>query len=204
MSFNELFPELFSVISGHLPLAYRPPTLFSLALTCHWIYDVIVPHLLYNDVRLIGNEAVVVSALTALTEAKAVIEENTRNLKKKNTSPSHCIHHMCIDSVSTFGVSTPNNVLDILKNLIDMDGLPNLSSLTLHIRSDWDGIVELRDMIDAFLIIPPSFWQSLKFKCPNLKNIHITHISQKAGDEWIERELLSFRVSSYFESPLLF
>ena len=186
MSFKNLFPELFPVITNHLPLAHRPTTLLSLALTCHQIYRVIVPYLLYRDVRLAGDQSV--SALTALN-AKA------QSVTKREASPSHCIRHLCINSVSKFGVFSPNSVLDILQNLIDADGLPNLSSLTLHISSDWNGIVQLENIIDAYLIIPSQFWQSLKSKCPNLKNINMTEISQTVGDEWIERELLSLKAS---------
>jgi hypothetical protein len=191
--FNDLFPELFLVISNHLPLAYRPQTLLSLALTCRHIREIVIPHLLYRDVRLVNNQA-----LHALkiwnAKAQAVTEEDIQ--KNGNPSPSHFIHHLCIDAALATPLATksPDHCLDALHRLIDVNGLRNLTSLTLHIRSRWDGL-ELEDFTDAFLIMPSSFWQSLKSKCPNLKHIHMTDMSQKLGDEWIERELFSSKVS---------
>ena len=40
---------------AHLPLD-RPLTLLLLALTCHRLYEVVIPHLLYNAVGVVGEE----------------------------------------------------------------------------------------------------------------------------------------------------
>ena len=191
--FNDLFPELFLVISYHLPLAYRPSTLLSLALTCRQICEIVIPHLLYKAVRLVDDQALL-ALKTLNAKAQAVTEEDIQ--QQGNPSPSHCIHHLCIDATlaTPLATKTSDHCLNALHKLIDIDGLPNLTSLTLHTRSHWDG-VELEDFTDAFLIMPSSFWQSLKSKCPNLKHIHMTEMSQKFGDEWIERELFSSKVS---------
>ena len=113
MSLQDIFPELFPIISEkHLPLAHRPTTLLSLALTCYQIYGIIVPYLLYNDVRFAGDQSV--SASTALNaKAQSVTKED---IQQRETFPSHCIH-LCINSISKFGVFSPNSVLDILQNL---------------------------------------------------------------------------------------
>ena len=195
-SFNDLPPELLPIISGHLPLVYRPSTILSLALTCHRIYEIVAPFLLYNNVHLVDDLAL--STLKAFNaNAEVVTEEDI--LIRGNPSPSHCIHHLCIDSDISIPISaTPDTWFHALHKLIDVDGLRNLSSLTLHIESDQSGIEESDlDSLEAYFAIPLSFWPSLKSKCPNLKNIHMTGISQQFGDEWIERELFAFNVSRF-------
>jgi hypothetical protein len=196
--FNDLAPELISEISRHLPLVYCPSTILSLALTCHRTHDIVAPFLLYNNVHLMDDQAF---PTLEMLNAKAEIVTEEDILIKGNPSPSHCIHHLAIDSSISIPVSTTHDHwFSLLHKLIDMDGLRNLLSLTLHIESDQTGMDEMDFFYsaEAYFAISPSFWRSLKFKCPNLKNIHMTGISQQFGDEWIDRELFAFNVSALF------
>jgi len=100
-SFNDLPPELLPIISGHLPLVYRPSTILSLALTCHRIYEIVAPFLLYNNVHLVDDLAL--STLKAFNaNAEVVTEEDI--LIRGNPSPSHCT--ICV-SILTYRYQSP-------------------------------------------------------------------------------------------------
>ena len=187
---SELPFELFLVISAHLPLPYRPSTLLSLALTCHRLYEVVIPYILYNAVRVVGEERALrtLNALTA--KAASVNEEDIQ--KKGNPSPSHCIHHLCIESSIATPIRSPDHSVKALQKLIDVDGLRHLSDLTLHIDAAWDGML---NSIDDYIALPSLFLESLRKKCPHLKNIYLSpDILQKFENKWIERELFSNKV----------
>lgn len=196
-SFTSLYPELFPIISAHLPLAYRPPTLLSLALTCHRLYEVVVPHLLYNDVRLVGEDQALATLNKLIAKAQLVNEEDIQ--KKGNPSLSHCIRRLCIDSSIKTPIRTPDHSINALQKLVDVDGLRHLSDLTLHISGEleWDGSSDSEsgnNAIDDFLTLPSSFFISLRTKCPHLKSVYLTDFTQAFKNVWIELELLSFEV----------
>ena len=178
MSLSELFPELFHVISGHLPLVYRPSTLLSLALTCQRLHDIVIPHLLYVNVRLVGED----QASPTLNTLIAKVENEEDIQKKGNISPSHCIHHLCIESSTTTPIRTPDHYINTLQKLVDVDGLRHLSALTLHVNGGWDE----SPVDNTFLTLPSSFLESLRTKCPHLKSVHLTGLSQELGNNWID------------------
>lgn len=151
-SFRELLPELFPVIIEHLPVVYRPSILRSLALTCHRIHDVVFPELTYDSVWLVGEDQALTTLNMLTARAELVTAQDIQ--KQGNPSPSHCIHHICLDSSIKTPTHVPNS-LDALQKLIDVDGLRHLSSLTL--RVDPTGHLKL----------PSSFFTSLETKCPN-------------------------------------
>jgi hypothetical protein len=181
---SELPFELFVVISAHLPLAYRPSTLLSLALTCHRFHEVVIPYLLYNAVRVVGERRALRTLNTLIAKAATVNEEDIQ--KKGSPSPSHCIHHLCIESTMFY---TPDHSINALQKLIDMDGLRHLSDLTLHIDSMVPFFAGTREL-------PSLFLECLRKKCPHLKNVDFkfTVLSQEFGNKWIERELFSIKV----------
>ncbi|KAF8963429.1 hypothetical protein BDZ97DRAFT_1919861 [Flammula alnicola] len=163
-SFSELFPELFPVIIGHLPL------------------------LMYGHVRLVGEDQALSTLNALIAKAEIVTEEDIQ--KQGNPSPSHCIRHLCIDSSIKTPIRTPGHSLNALQKLIDVDGLRHLSALTLQVIREWDG-TEGNNPTDDFLKLPSSFDTSLKTKCPNLKAVHLSYFSQEFGKEWIEPEIFS-------------
>ena len=181
MSLSELFPELFHVISGHLPLAYRPSTLLSLALTCQRLHDIVIPHLLYENVRLVGED----QALPTLNTLIAKLENEEDIQKKWNPSLSYCIHRLCIESSTTTPIRTPEYSINALQKLVDVDGLRHLSALTLHVDGGWDGSA-VDDPFDVYLTLPSSFLESLRTRCPHLKSVHFTGLSQEFENYWID------------------
>ena len=186
-SFSDLFPELFLIISAHLPLVYRSSTLLSLALTCRCLHEVVIPHLLYNDVRLVGEDQALPTLNTLIAKAQLVNEEDIQ--KKENPSPSLFIHRLCIESSINTPIRTPDHSINALQKLVDVDGLRQLSDLTLHISEKWDGTSDT--IGDIYPTLPSSFFISLRTKCPNLKSIYLSGFAQGFENEWIEPELLS-------------
>jgi hypothetical protein len=189
---SELPFELFPEISAHLPLAYRPSTLLSLALTCHHFYEVVIPNLLYNAVRLVGEEGALRTLNTLIAKAASVNEEDIQ--KKGNPSPSHCIHHLCIES-SIFGLKTRKSLsINALQKLVDMDGLRHLSDLTIHV----DRTTIFSNGTRSSLTLPSFslFLECLRKKCPHVKNVYLTdlNLSREFENKWIERELFSIKV----------
>ena len=140
------------MIIEHLPVVYRPSILRSLALTCHRIHDVVFPELTYDSVWLVGEDQALTTLNMLTARAELVTAQDIQ--KQGNPSPSHCIHHICLDSSIKTPTHVPNS-LDALQKLIDVDGLRHLSSLTL--RVDPTGHLKL----------PSSFFTSLETKCPN-------------------------------------
>ena len=184
--------ELFLVISAHIPLPYRPSTLLSLALTCHRLYEVVIPYLLYNAVRIVGEERALRTLNTLIAKAAPVNEEDIQ--KKGNPSPSHYIHHLCIESSIPTPVRSQDHSITALQKLIDTDGLRHLSDLTLYMSGEWDG-TSMPNSIDMFPTLPSLFLESLRKKCPHLKNVYLAaDISQEFENNWIERELFSIEV----------
>src|ERR1700683_4603786 len=88
-----LAPELFPLISRHIPKSYRAANLLALALTCHRLCEVIIPHLLYCDVRLEGDTW----TLAFLMRLRAAAELTTdHDVQMGNLSLSHHIHSLYI------------------------------------------------------------------------------------------------------------
>ena len=110
---SELPFELFHVISSHFPLAYRPSTLLSLALTCNRLYEVVVPYLLYNAVRVQGEEQASRTLNMLTAKAAPLSEEDIQ--KKRNSSPSHCIHHLCINTSITIPILTSDHSINAVR-----------------------------------------------------------------------------------------
>ena len=191
ISFSELFPELFPIVASHLPLPYRPPTLLSLALTCHRLHEVVIPRLLYSDVRLVGENLAIQTLNTLIAKAERV--DGVEIQKERNPSLNH-IHHLCIDSSIKTPIRTPAyHSINALQKLVDVDGLCRLSSLTLHVNCDWD--MSFGDNpIDIFPTLPSSFLTSLRTKCPHLKSVYFTGLSPEFGNKLIVPVLFSIKV----------
>jgi len=190
-SFSELSPELFPVIIEHLPLVYRPSILRSLALTCHRIHDIVFPELTYDTVWLIGEDQALTTLNMLIARAELVTAQDIQ--KQGNPSPSHCIHHICLESSIKTPIRVPNS-LGALQKLIAVDGLRHLSSLTVQVVCEWDG-TEGNDPTGHLLKLPSSFFTSLKTKCPNLKRVQLSDFLQEFRKEWIEPHIFSIKVN---------
>jgi hypothetical protein len=155
----------------------------------------VVPYLLYNAVRIEGEDQAL-RTLNALT-AKAAPMNEEEIQKKPNLSPSHYIHHLCIDTVIN---PSSDHSINSLRKLIDMDGLRHLSDFTLHIKGEWGSAgfgystesLSIRTNINLTL---PSLVlvDSLK-KCLHLKNVYFTDYTQEYEEMWLKHELFSIKV----------
>jgi hypothetical protein len=123
--------------------------------------------------------------------------------KQGNPSPSHCIHHIYLDSLITIPIRAPNDSLGALQKLIDVDGLRHLSSLTLQVVCEWDR-TEGNDPVIQLFKFPSSFLTSLETKCPNLKRVRFSEFSQEFRKEWIEPYIFSNKVMLQFYAPIPF
>ena len=200
---SEFPSELFLEISSHLPLVYRPSTLLSLALTCRRLYKVVIPYLLYNAVRVEGEEQALRTLNMLTAKAAPVNEEDIQ--KKVNPSLSHYIHYLCIDSSITMPILTSDHSINALQKLIDVDGLRHLSDFTLHVDGGWPhGIVTWpADDINMYLSLSSLLLESLRKKCPHLKNVYLSHFLQEFGNKWIEPELSSIKVYNRLQSYIV-
>lgn len=197
-SFVELSPELFPVIVEHVPLVYRPETLLALALTCHRIHEIVFPELVYDSVRLVGEDQALTILDDLISKAELVSQEDIQ--KRGNPSLSHCIHHLCLDS----SIGTPirsRSSLDALRKLLEVNGLWHLMSLRLRVDANWDGTED--DDSAGFITLPSSFFISLGKRCPHLQRTHISDVSQTFQREWIEPHIFSLEVSILSSGSIL-
>ncbi|KAG6836452.1 hypothetical protein H0H93_007884 [Arthromyces matolae] len=172
------FPsELISVVAAQLPWHNRAPTLLSLALTSHYLCNVIIPHILFTHVRLVGEDE-------AAPVVADFIDAMTRTLIRNDSTMipySHYIQHLYIHGNSTASDDDDElkhelTLLELqIQRMIDFDGLPNLVSLTIHrdYRSD-------APLSNGFW-----FWNDIRKHCPNFQGLHVTGLMQDHDSEWI-------------------
>lgn len=89
MSLSALFPELVALIADHVPLHYLPQTLLALALTSRHFYKIVVPHVLYRDVRVSGTE-----------QPKCLLErfvEEVRGCEAGDIPRAHCVRRLLVE-----------------------------------------------------------------------------------------------------------
>ena len=191
---SELPFDLFPVISSHIPLIYRPSTLLSLALTCRHLYEVVVPRLLYDAVRVEDeDEEQALQTLNMLiAKAEPMIEEDSIQ-KKRDPSPSHYIHHLFIDtSITELPNPTSDHPISALQKLIDRDGLPHLSDLTLRINGDWH--IDGDTTKWCHLALSSLLLQETLKKCPHLKTIYLCDLTYEFEKTWMEHEVFYNKV----------
>jgi hypothetical protein len=160
---TSLAPELFLLVSRHIPRLYRPASLLTLALTCRRLHEVVIPRLLYHDVRLEGDATWALSFLEPLRAAAELTSE--KDVQLGNIPLSHHIHSLCIRNYE-YCTEFAQIVLYELRLLIQCGGLRNLQSFTIHLRGDlhsWDGIDR-------------PFWRTAKAQCPRLTEVHLSGI----------------------------
>ena len=107
---TKLLPELFPLITSHLPLYVTPSTLLSLALTNHWYYEV-VHELLYSRLILRNEKDAITTFLKILDNpnlGKAVRE----------------VHVMSELTVATMEGKTAFDAVTGLKKIIKAGSIP--------------------------------------------------------------------------------
>ena len=195
VSLDSLPPELVHEIPAHLPNLHRPSVLLSLALTCRFLYDIIIPNLLYQAVWLEGEAR----AMGVLSGFNARLGQNSYH------RISHHVRYLAIKSDINRATQDelPTNSFRGLRTLINAGGLPKLVSLSLHFgkRWFWDpsdlGIIRKCGELDH------SFWGALRDKCPSLTHVRLTGViqdSEELGANWItDSGLFDFTVSTVIE-----
>jgi hypothetical protein len=103
--------------------------------------------------------------------------------EKPSLSPSHYIHHLCIDTAIN---PLSDHSIKALRKLIDVDRLRNLSDLTLRVNgNDSDNSTEPLPTGTYINLTLPSLVmvESLK-NCPHLKNVYLTDYTQVYEKKW--------------------
>src|SRR5437870_4881665 len=132
---GDLLPEILSIIASHLPLYIYPSTLLALGLTNRRLNGVVVPYLLYRHICLKGKKCALPVLVKQADADRPPLGHFTRQL-----------------FISTEPADARDGRVDIigqLSALIDVGGLPNLISLTLHMSGNGN------------LGLDASFWCSL-------------------------------------------
>src|ERR1700683_2234679 len=149
-----LLPELFPIISSHLPLYARPLTLLALALTNRRFKEIIIPRLLFQQVWLEGDKHILEVLRMLNTQAEAV------NGRRGSEIP--VAHHVRRLSISAdIPKDAKWRIVDIvsqLQALINIGGLHRLVSLAIHMTEGW---YRDYDPVWGFDRLDSSFWRSL-------------------------------------------
>lgn len=176
---DTLQPELFPLIAAQLPRYCQPATLLSLALANRALCDIIIPHVLYNQIILEG-ERPTLHVLDAL-------QISSQKTSGGTLPPSHKVQGLYIRSdLSKESRDNNTSVIKALEKVIQNGCLPNLKSLAIHLRSGWY-YDEKFQSIDGFGRLDDSFWSSLKLQCPRLKEISLNGFTDDENQPWLER-----------------
>jgi hypothetical protein len=184
-------PDIFPIIASHLPLYHQPSTLLKLALTNRRLKEIIVPHLLYQHVRLDGKERALQLLGTLKGQAHKIDEECG------GWRLGRYVRRLYVSSDLPKGIRASSDTVTLLRALIDLGGLPNLVSFTLHATCGW--YVRGGSMpVHGFHQLDASFWDSLKEKCPSLKEISLSGVMDLLEYRWAEGYgLFKYKVSSF-------
>ena len=179
-----LAPEIFPLISKHIPRSYRASSLLATALACRRLCDNIIPHVLYRDVRLRGDQF----ALAFLVQLRAAAELTSENDVQMGHIPlSHRIHFLCIDQdKDPADPESPNRALHELHMLILCGGLRNLESLTVHLQGEygeWESTGH-------------KFWITVQIQCPRLREVQLAGILEQEKSWLADSGIFQLQVCS--------
>jgi hypothetical protein len=155
--------ELFSIIANHLPLPNRPPLLLSLGLTSRYIWDIIVPCMLYEHL-IIHNEESLVSVV------------DTLSCNPRLKSAVRGIYIRAFLSRAENGTAFP--ALLKLKNLFDLGGLSGVQAIHLRLGLYKDGKPQAFGSSNPFESLSENFWLSLNNCSPGLQTPNLGHHGQ--------------------------
>ena len=107
-------PSYFHVIPGHPSVCLSSLLSFG---THHRLHEIVVPH---SSVPKLYDSWVRTKHYptlnTLIAKVEPVNEEDIRKKRKRNPSPSHCIHRLCISSSITTPICTPNHSITHSRN----------------------------------------------------------------------------------------
>jgi hypothetical protein len=180
----ELLPEIFPIVSSHLPLYAHPSTLLSLALTDHRLKGIVIPRLLYQHLSLKGEKRTCQVLGMLKTHAEAI---SAQTVQQGGEIPlAHYVHRLCISTeLSKEARASSADTISQLRALVDLGCLSNLVSLTIHLSDGWYMDEDYAPVL-GFGRFSNSFWRSLKEKCPKLTEISLTGVTDMRADRWVE------------------
>lgn len=181
-----LSPELFPLISDHLPRTYRSASLLTLAMACRRLRDVIIPHVLYREVWIEG-ETPSFEFFERLREEAALANGQDLGEEEGGCMPrSHHIHFLSLSLDSDVTPGGQHYALREALLLVQCGGLLNLESLNIRLS---------RDQQDQDPMLGQEFWSAVRNQCPRLRAARLTGIcGEKGGNFWEEPGLLQFEV----------
>lgn len=185
-SLSTLVPELFSIISDHIPLHARSPTLLSLALTNHDFFDIVYPLLCSCLILKNENDAVIVlQRILSDTQFGQAVRQ---------------LHIMSELSLATRNGERPFDVITGLKKAIAEGLLPHVHILSLHFLHGWRKDATYH-RIQGFGQLHAEFWKEIRSKCPRLRGIILSGLGDSRQDPWLNDsgiyDLSGLRVSIF-------
>jgi hypothetical protein len=184
---EELPPELVSAIVDHVPLANLPQTLYSLLLSCRYMYNFIVPVHLYRYLRLDGDSRI-------MSIFKQFELDSRSSTMAGRLLPSRCVHHISIIFARDSTQIIP--LLEKFKRLVAANLLPDLRSFSARLPTNDLFRLDLsmgRADLDS---LGEDFWKSFISMCPKLRAIDISGFRLEPIDDLISGAQVSFSVHS--------
>jgi hypothetical protein len=159
--------ELIESISDRIQPRYRQRTLLSLSVTCHYLNELVIPRLLYKDVRLTGEQ----HCITTLDRLR---EDAHEKGDKKDQPLGNYIRKLHICSTRLLD---GENVLSKLRELVTRGVLPHLSCLSIVLLKGWQWDEEAGEELEMGEL-NDTFWDSLKIHCPHLRDLSLAGLQQ--------------------------
>ena len=160
---NDLAPEIYSIIAGHLPLYATPPTLLALALTNRRISEIVLPLLCSR--LILKNEKDAIRVLQKLVDNPSfgrVVRE---------------LHIMSELSDDTRRQDPPSNVIKRVEDIILKGYLPFIHTLGIYLLHGWYRHRQFRKDLS----------RQLREKCPRLRGLILKGFEASDVDTtWIE------------------
>lgn len=163
-------PEIFPLISSHIPLRLLPASLAALALTCRSIYPYVQP-ILYRRVIIKNDDH-------AFQLLERVWNDPPLGLLIRE-------FHLLVDVI--FAARRQKRITAIVKlhNVIARRLLPRLKYLRLALnKSGYPDDFE-RDLIIQCRL-PHKFWANLRKCCPMLSRLSVDRAGDISGDPWVD------------------
>jgi hypothetical protein len=190
-------PELFHIISCHIPLYIRPSSLLALALADRRLKEIVIPRLLYQHVVLEGEKPTLQFLDMLKIQAIAL---TGATIKQEGKIPlAYHVRRLCIStdlSICTQLERTRTDAVSQVRALVNLSALCHLVSLAFHVDHSYYIPLELFKLPG----MNNSFWRELKHKCPKLKNISITGLVT-AWDDLEDKYSDLFNYQVLFISP---
>ena len=187
---NSLFPEIYHIIAGHLPLNEAPSALFALALTNPNISEIVLP-LLYSRLAL-RNKTDAIRVLQKLVEDPPF---------GRVLCELHIMTAWSLESYLTGKTDLPLDVIRLVQDLIIKGYLPFIHTLDLQLVPNLSTFcnhdAKYPEDIKRFNQLGKEVAAQLKDKCPWLRVYILKGFASDLFEPWFERsDILQALVSA--------